>query len=98
MGVSQIHFHPKRYQLNNNKLYNWHRNFNSDKDKFRTLFSQGFYESIVINLYPNKASTLAAVILGFTTLSGTNPQIQTPNRYYEHPHPFYGGGTPPGKY
>ena len=27
MGVSQIHFHPKRYQFNNNKLYNWHCKF-----------------------------------------------------------------------
>ena len=58
MGVSQIHFHPKRFQLNNNKLYNWHCNFNNDKDKFRTLSSQGLFESIVINRYPNKAYQL----------------------------------------
>ena len=30
-------------------------NFNSNKDNFRTLSSQGLFESIVINLYPNKA-------------------------------------------
>ena len=45
-------------------------NFNSNKDNFRTLSSQGLFESIVINLY------LAAVILGFsTTQSCTNPKI-----------------------
>ena len=44
-------------------------NFNSDKDNFQTLSSQGLFESIVINLY------LAAVILGSSTLNGTNPQI-----------------------
>ena len=45
-------------------------NFNSNKDNFRILSSQGIFESIiVINLY------LAAVILGISTLSGTNPQI-----------------------
>ena len=30
-------------------------NFNSNKDNFRALSSQGLFESIVINLYPNKA-------------------------------------------
>ena len=45
-------------------------NFKSNKDNFWTLSSQGLFESIVINL-------LAAVILGFSTLSGTNPQIWT---------------------
>ena len=43
-------------------------NFNSNKDNFRTLFSQGHFGSIVINL---TETTLAA----FSTLSGTNPQI-----------------------
>ena len=47
-------------------------NFNSNKDNFRTLSSQGLFESIVINL---TETTLAAVIFGFNTLSGTNPQI-----------------------
>ena len=44
-------------------------NFNSNKDNFRILSSQGLFESIVINLH------LAAVILGISSLSGTNPQI-----------------------
>ena len=44
-------------------------NFNSNKDNFRTLSSQGPFESIVINLY------LAAVILGFSIQSCTNPKI-----------------------
>ena len=44
-------------------------NFNSNKDNFRTLSSQGLFDSIVINLY------LAAVILGFSTQSCTNPKI-----------------------
>ena len=30
-------------------------NFNSNKDNFRTLSSQGLFESIVINLYPNQS-------------------------------------------
>ena len=29
-------------------------NFNSNKDNFRPLSSQGRFESIVINLYPNE--------------------------------------------
>ena len=45
-------------------------NFNSNKDNFRTLSSQGPFESIVINL---TETTLASVILDFNTLSGTNP-------------------------
>ena len=32
---------------------------------------------------------LAAVILGFSSLSGTTPQIWTPKRYDEHPRHFY---------
>ena len=44
-------------------------NFNSNKDNFRTLSSQGLFESIVINLY------LAAVILGFSTQNCNNPKI-----------------------
>ena len=32
---------------------------------------------------------LAAVILGFSSLSGTTPQIYTPKRYDEHPRHFY---------
>ena len=63
-------------------------NFNSNKDNFRTLSSQGLFESIVINL---TETTLAAVILGFSSLSGTSPQIETPKRYDEHPHHFYRG-------
>ena len=47
-------------------------NFNSNKDNFQTLSSQGHFESIVINI---TETTLPAVILGFSTLSGTNPQI-----------------------
>ena len=30
-------------------------NVNSNKDNFQTLSSQGLFESIVINVYPNKA-------------------------------------------
>ena len=53
-------------------------NVKSGKDNFRTLSSQGTFESIVLNLYPNKAyvSSLAEVILGFGTLRGTNPQFE----------------------
>ena len=47
-------------------------NFNSNKDDFQTLCSRRLFESIVINL---TETTLAAVILGFSTLSGTNSQI-----------------------
>ena len=43
-------------------------NFNSSKDNFRTLSSQGLFESIVMNL---TETTLAA----FSYLNGTNPQI-----------------------
>ena len=45
MGVSQIYFHlwPKRY-------INGSANFNSKKDNFRTIPSQGLFESIVIHL------------------------------------------------
>ena len=46
-------------------------NFNSNKDNFQTLCSQRLFESIVINL---TETTLAAVMLGFSTLSGTNSQ------------------------
>ena len=60
---------PKRYQFNNSKIYiTGTANFNSDKDNFRTLSSQGLFESIVINL---TETTLAA----FSILSGPNPQI-----------------------
>ena len=44
-------------------------NFTSNKDNFRTLSSQGRFESIVINFY------LAAVNLDFSTQSCTNPKI-----------------------
>ena len=46
-------------------------NFNTNNDNFLKFSSQGLFESIVINLYPRSVSTLAAVILGFGTLSGT---------------------------
>ena len=49
------------------------------------------FESFVINL---TETTLAAVILGFSTLSGTNPQINTPYRYDEHFHHFSRGVNP----
>ena len=39
--------------------------------------------------------TLPAVILYYSTLSGTNRQILTPKRYDEHPRHFY-RGIPPG--
>ena len=47
-------------------------NFNNNEDSFRTLSSQGLFDSIVISF---TETTLAAVILGFSTLSSTNPQI-----------------------
>ena len=41
---------------NNNKLnITGTANFNSNKDNFRTLSSQGLFETIVINLYPNQS-------------------------------------------
>ena len=42
----------------------------SNKDNFRTLSSQGIFESLVINL---TETTLAAVILGFSIVN--NPEI-----------------------
>ena len=52
-----------------------------------------FFRSITLK---GTETTLAADILGFSTLSGTNPQIQTPKRYDEHPRHFYRGvPTPP---
>ena len=39
-------------------------------------------------MYKGTETTLATVILGFSTLSGSNPQIQTPKRYDEHPRYF----------
>ena len=56
---------PKRYQFNNNNLYNWHCKIDSNKDNFRTLSSQGLFENIVINLLSE------SVILGFSTLGGS---------------------------
>ena len=50
-------------------------NFNSNKDNFRTLSSQLLFESFVINL---TETTLAAVILGLSTLSGTRIQKLKP--------------------
>ena len=47
---------PERYQFYNNKF--WHCKFNSNKDNFLTLSSEGLFESIFINLYPNKAYQL----------------------------------------
>ena len=70
MGVSEISFPPLR---GTNSIITNHitgtANFNSNKDNFRTLSSQRLFESIAINLY------LAAVILGFSTQSCTNPKI-----------------------
>ena len=39
---------------------------------------------------------LTGVILGFSTLSGTNSQILPPQRYDEHPRHFLRGVAPPG--
>ena len=71
MGVSQFISTPK-IQFNNDKFYNWHCEFYSRKLNFWTLFPQELFESIDINL---TETTLAAVIFGFSTLSGTNPQM-----------------------
>ena len=49
-------------------------NLNSNENSFRTLSSQRLFGSIVINL---TETTLAAVMLDFSALSGTNPQIST---------------------
>ena len=65
--------------------------FNSNTDNFRRLSSQWLFESFVINL---TETTLAAVILGFSTLSGNSPQIKTLKRYDEHPHHFSRGVNP----
>ena len=35
-------------------------NFNSKKDNFRTVSSQGLFENIVINLYPNQSFKVLA--------------------------------------
>ena len=96
MGVSQIHFHPEEVPIQQQQIIiTGTVNFNSNNYNFRTLSSQGLFESTVRNISPNKAST---VILGLSTLSGTNPQI-TPNRYDEHPRHFYWGVPPlPGTY
>ena len=93
MRVSQIHFHPEEVPIQQQQIIiTGTANFNSNNDNFRTLSSQGLFESTVRNISPNKAST---VILGqFSTLSGTNPQF-TPNRYDEHPRHFYWGVPPP---
>ena len=40
---------------------------------------------------------MAAVNLGFSTLSGTNPQIWTPKMHDEDPRYFY-RGVPPGQF
>ena len=50
------------------------------------------HETIVINL---TETTLAAVILGFGTLSGTILQIKSPLKYDEHPRHFLWGVAPP---
>ena len=63
-------------------------NFDTYKDNFGTLSFQGLFESIVQNL---TETTLAAVFLGFSNLSGTNLKIETPKRYDEHPRHFYSG-------
>ena len=35
-------------------------NFSSEKDNFRTVSSQGLFENIVINLYPNQSFKVLA--------------------------------------
>ena len=56
MGVSQIHFNPYKSVLIQQQIGT--ANLIVIKSNFRTLSSQGLVESIVINLYPNKAYQL----------------------------------------
>ena len=56
MGVSQIHFHPEEVPIQQQQIIiTGTANFNSNKDDFRTLSSQGLFESTVRNISPNKA-------------------------------------------
>ena len=71
-GVSEINFHPRGTNSTTTNYITGTANFNSNKDNFRTLSSQGLFESIVINL---TETTLGSVILGFSFLSSINPQI-----------------------
>ena len=56
MSVSQIHFNPYKSVLIQQQTGT--ANLIVIKSNFRTLSSQGLFESIVINLYPNKAYQL----------------------------------------
>ena len=71
-GVSEINFHPRGTNSTTTNYITGTANFNSNKDYFRTLSSQGLFESIIINL---TETTLGSVILGFSFLSSINPQI-----------------------
>ena len=71
--------------------------FNSNKDNFRTLSSQGHFKSIAINLYPPRSvSTLAAVILGFRNPSGTIHKFKPLKGTTSTPVTFIGEKPPPG--
>ena len=70
--MSEINFHPRGTNSTTTNYITGTANFNSNKDYFRTLSSQGLFESIVINL---PETTLGSVILGFSFLSSINPQI-----------------------
>ena len=50
----------------------------------------------LLNTLKGTKIILPAVILYYSTLSGTNRQILTPKRYDEHPSHFYRGVPPPG--
>ena len=59
MGVSPIHFHPQELPIQQQQIISLVRQiFDSNKDNFRTLSSQGLFESSVINLSPNKSYQL----------------------------------------
>ena len=51
---------------------------------------------VVLNTLKGTAITLSEVILYYSTVSGTNLQILTPERYDEHSRNFY-RGVPPGE-
>ena len=54
-----------------------------------------FYHILCLDALKGTAIILTAVILDFSTLSGTNLQILTPKRYDEHLRHFYMVVLPP---
>ena len=80
---SQIHFRVLRGTNSTTTNYiTGTAHFNSIKDNFRTLSSQGLFESILINRYPNETYCfLAAVILVLAPLAVPIPtNFNTPTK------------------